>query len=90
MCGSETDWYELPNEGRVHTYTTCYFGSEKFLPETPFNLIMVEFEGVDSLFMARLIGADQEDIKIGMKVKARFRRNLQISPTDVYFVPAKE
>ena len=90
MCGSETDWYELPNEGRVHTYTTCYFGSEKFLPETPFNLIMVEFEGVDSLFMARLIGADQEDIKIGMKVKARFRRNLQISPTDVYFVPARE
>ena len=90
MCGSETDWYELPNEGRVHTYTTCYFGSEKFLPETPFNLIMVEFEGVDSLFMARLIGADQEDIKIGMKVKARFRRNLHISPTDVYFVPAKE
>ena len=90
MCGSETDWYELPNEGRVHTYTTCYFGSEKFLPETPFNLIMVEFDGVDSLFMARLIGADQEDIKIGMKVKARFRRNLQISPTDVYFVPARE
>ena len=90
MCGSETDWYELPNEGRVHTYTTCYFGSEKFLPETPFNLIMVEFEGVDSLFMARLSGADQEDIKIGMKVKARFRRNLQISPTDVYFVPARE
>jgi hypothetical protein len=90
MCGSETEWYELPSEGRVHTYTTCYFGSEKFLPETPFNLIMVEFEGVDSLFMARLIGADQEDIKIGMKVKARFRRNLQISPTDVYFVPAKE
>ena len=90
MCGSETEWYELPSEGRVHTYTTCYFGSEKFLPETPFNLIMVEFEGVDSLFMARLIGADQEDIKIGMKVKARFRRNLQISPTDVYFVPARE
>lgn len=90
MCGSETDWFELPTEGRVHTYTTCYFGSEKFLPETPFNLIMVEFEGVDSLFMARLIGADQEDIKIGMKVKAKFRRNLQISPTDVYFVPMKE
>ena len=90
MCGSETDWYELPTEGRVHTFTTCYFGSEKFLPETPFNLIMVEFEGVDSLFMARLIGADQDDIKIGMKVMAKFRRNLQISPTDVYFVPMRE
>ncbi len=90
MCGSETEWHELPQVGKVHTFTTCYFGSEKFLSETPFNLIMVEFEGVDSLFMARLIGADQEDIHIGMKVRARFKRNLQFSPTDVYFVPAKE
>lgn len=90
MCGSETEWHELPLVGKVHTFTTCYFGSEKFLPETPFNLIMVEFEGVDSLFMARLIGAEQDDIRIGMKVRARFRRNLQFSPTDVYFVPVKE
>lgn len=87
MCGAETDWYELPGVGKVHTFTTCYFGSEEFLPETPFHLIMVEFEGVDSLFMARLIGADSEDIKIGMKVRAKFRRNQKFSPTDVYFVP---
>ena len=90
ICGAETEWHQLPNEGRIHTFTTCYFGSEKFLPETPFNLIMVEFEGVDSLFMARLIGASLEDLKIGMKVKARFKRNLTFSPTDVYFVPQKE
>ncbi len=90
MCGAETEWYQLPNEGRVHTFTTCFFGSEEFLPETPFNLIMVEFEGVNSLFMARLIGAELEDLKIGMKVRAKFRRNLRINPTDVYFVPVKE
>ena len=90
MCGAETEWYELPNEGRIHTFTTCYFGSEAFLKETPFNLIMVEFEGVDSLFMSRLIGAELEDIKIGMKVKAKFKRNLEFSPTDVYFVPVEE
>ncbi|MDA8142853.1 MAG: Zn-ribbon domain-containing OB-fold protein [Thermoplasmatales archaeon] len=87
MCGSETEWYQLPNEGRIHTFTTCYFGSEEFLSETPFNLIMVEFDGVDSLFMSRLVGADQEDMKIGMKVRAKFRRNQKFSPTDVYFVP---
>ena len=90
MCGAETEWYQLPNEGKVHTFTTCYFGGEEFLSETPFHLIMVEFEGVNSLFMARLIGADHEDLKIGMKVRARFRRNLRISPTDVYFVPVAE
>ncbi len=89
-CGSETEWFQLPNEGRIHTFTTCYFGSEEFLNETPFHLIMVEFDGVDSLFMARMIGVSAEDLKIGMKVKARFRRNQKFSPTDVYFVPLKE
>ena len=86
-CGAETTWYELPLEGRIHSYTTCYFGSEEFLPQTPFNLVLVEFDGVDSLFLGRLIGASQEDMYIGMPVRAKFRRNLKISPTDVYFVP---
>ncbi len=90
MCGAETEWIELPTKGRVHSYTTCYFGSEVFLPQTPFNLIMVEFDGVDSLFLARLIGAEQEDIYVGMPVVAKFKRLLSYSPTDVYFVPARD
>ena len=24
-CGGETKWFELPKEGRVHSWTTCYF-----------------------------------------------------------------
>lgn len=88
-CGRECDWVELPQEGSVHTFTTCYFGSEEFLKETPFHLILVEFDGVDTLFMARLIGVDEpEDIKIGMRVRAKFRRLSTLKPTDVYFVPA--
>jgi uncharacterized OB-fold protein len=90
MCGAETEWYQLPNTGKVHTFTTCYFGSEEFLKETPFNLIMVEFENVDSLFMARLIGADLDDLYVGMPVTAKFRRNQKFSPTDVYFVPVAQ
>ncbi|RMG57624.1 MAG: Zn-ribbon domain-containing OB-fold protein [Deltaproteobacteria bacterium] len=90
-CGAECDWFELPQEGRVHTFTTCYYGSEEFLKETPFHLILVEFDGVDTLLLARLIGVERpEDIKIGMKVKARFRRLSKFKPTDVYFVPAEE
>lgn len=88
-CGRETDWVELPQEGRVHTFTTCYFGSEEFLEETPFHLILVEFDEVDTLFLARLIGVDRpEEIRIGMKIRAKFRRNSRFKPTDVYFVPA--
>ncbi|TKJ33894.1 nucleotide-binding protein [bacterium (candidate division B38) B3_B38] len=88
-CGSECDWFELPLEGKIHTWTTCYYGGQEFLKETPFNLILVEFEGVDSLLLVRLVGISQDEIRIGMKVKARFRRNSQFKPTDVYFVPAE-
>lgn len=87
-CGTWTDWHPLPLEGHVHTYTTCHFGGEAFLKETPFTLILVEFDGVDTLFLSRLVGADPEEVAIGMAVRARFRRNCTFKPTDVYFVPA--
>ena len=86
-CGEPTEWVELPREGRVHTFTTCHFGGEAFLKETPFTLIMVEFDGVDTLFLSRLIGASLVVVKIGMPVRARFLRNCKFKPTDVYFVP---
>ena len=73
-----TEWVELPREGRVHTYTTCHFGGEAFLKETPFTLILVEFDGVDTLFLSRLVGAEPEEVMIGMPVRARFLRNCQV------------
>jgi uncharacterized OB-fold protein len=87
-CGAATAWVELPLAGRVHTWTTCYFGGEAFLGETPFTLILVEFDGIDTLFLSRLIGAEPEEVSIGMAVRARFVRNAKFRPTDVYFVPA--
>jgi len=88
QCGSPTKWIDVPLEGRVHTWTTCYFGSQAFLKETPFNLILVEFDGLDTLFLSRLIGPAQDEIRVGMKVRAQFLRNSKFKPTDVYFVPA--
>ena len=87
-CGEKTDWFELPLEGKVHTFTTCHFGSEAFLKETPFTLILVEFDRVNTLFLSRLVGAEPDGVKIGMRVKAKFLRNCKFKPTDVYFVPA--
>ena len=88
--GNETEWVEIPAEGRVHAFTVCHFGSEEFLPECPYVLIQVEFPGVDTLFLARLIGVDPAEAGthwIGMKVKGRFRRLSKLKPTDVYFYP---
>ena len=91
-CGSECEWVELPQEGRVHCFTVCYFGSEQFLPECPFVLAQIEFDGVNTLFLTRLMGVDPNRPSldwIGMKVKAKFRRLAQFKPTDVWFVPAE-
>ncbi len=89
--GEETQWIEIPAEGTVHAFTVCHFGSEEFLPECPFVLALIGFPGVDTLFLARLIGVepDEADLDwIGMKVKGRFRRLSKFKPTDVYFYPA--
>ena len=88
--GKETGWVELPAEGKIHAFTVCYYGSEEFLPETPFILILVEFENVDTLLLTRLFGVDPGEVSldwIGMPVKAKFRRLSQFKPTDIYFVP---
>jgi len=87
-CGGPNEWHELPLQGRVHSHTTCYFGGEAFLDETPFTLVLVEFEGVDTLFLSRIVGAGEGEVSIGMPIKARFLRNSKFKPTDVYFVSA--
>jgi hypothetical protein len=89
--GQETDWVRLPDEGKVHAFTVCYFGSEEFLPQTPFVLALIEFEGADTLFLSRLVGVDPAAPSldwIGMPVRAQYLRNSKLKPTDVYFVPA--
>lgn len=92
LTGERTEWVRLPDTGKIHAFTVCHFGSEEFLPETPFVLILVEFEGADTLFLARLLGVDPDEAGIdwiGMKVEAKYMRNSQLKPTDVYFVPAR-
>lgn len=90
--GQETEWIDITNrKARVHAFTVCHFGSEEFLPETPFVLALIEYEGVDTLFLTRLLGVDADAASldwIGMEVKPRFLRNSKLKPTDVYFVPA--
>lgn len=89
--GNETVWIDITDRpAEVHAFTVCHFGSEEFLPETPFVLAMIAFEGVDTLFLTRLMGMDPHAASldwIGMPVVPRFLRNSKLKPTDVYFVP---
>jgi len=87
-CGGKTEWFELPAQGRIHSWTVCYFAAQEFLKDVPFTLVLVEFEGVDTLFLSRLIGVDREEVQIGLPIKAKFRRKATWSVRDVYFVRA--
>ena len=90
--GKATDWIDITDRpARIHAFTVCHFGSEEFLPETPYVLALIEYEGVDTLFLSRMMGVDPEEASIewiGMEVQPRFLRNSKLKPTDVYFVPA--
>ena len=88
-CGAKTQWIPLPHVGNIHTFTTCYFGGESFLKETPFTLILVEFDRFDTLFLSRLVGDEFETVRIGLSVEAKFIKNSQYLVTDVYFIPTK-
>ena len=88
-CGRETQWHELPTRGRIHTFTTCYYASQFFLKETPYTLILVEFDGADTLFMSRLMSTEPQEVHIGMEVEAKFARNSKFKVTDVHFVPVE-
>ncbi|MDH5423282.1 MAG: nucleotide-binding protein, partial [Acidimicrobiia bacterium] len=47
--GRETDWIDITDRAaRVHAFTVCFFGSEEFLPDTPFILALIEYEGVNT------------------------------------------
>lgn len=89
--GAETRWIDITAvPATVHAFTVCYFGSEEFLPETPYVLALIEFEEVDTLLLTRLMGVDPSAPSldwIGMRVEPHFLRNSKLKPTDVYFSP---
>jgi uncharacterized OB-fold protein len=90
--GEETNWIDITDRpATVHAFTVCYFGSQEFLPETPYVLAMIEFSGVNTLLLSRLMGVDPQQPSldwIGMHVRPRFLRNSKLKPNDVYFIPA--
>ena len=88
--GQPTHPQELPPVGRVHSWTTCFKVGQSFRRDAPFHLALIEFDGVETLFLGRVYGCDPEDFYIGMPVRAKFRRLSRFNVTDVYFVPTEE
>src|SRR2546425_6668751 len=81
-CGAPTAWHEMPLTGLVHTYTTCHYGGEAFLKETPFTLILVGFDGAHTLFLSRPNSVQPDAVRIGMPGGGRFAQTPALKVTD--------
>jgi uncharacterized OB-fold protein len=87
ICLRETRWIEIPDVGRVHSFSTMFFAGEKFLKDIPFSLAYIEFDGVDTVFLTRLKTNDPKKLKIGMKVKMHMSRDVEWKASDVWAEP---
>ncbi len=97
------EWVDLTDAVfRIYTFTTTYFAGESFLDKLPITLINVEVEGYDNSY-SKLTSVlvvdeqgeyniDRKDVKIGMRIKPKFRDVPQekIDSSALYFVPLKE
>lgn len=60
---------ELTGQGTIHTWTRCHFAGERFAAVAPYTLVLVEFDGVDTMTFGRLEGGGAEEVRIGMQVR---------------------
>ena len=86
-CGAATKWEKLPLTGRIHTLPICYYGGDSFLKETPFILVLVEFDNVNTLFLSRLKNISHDDVHIALPIRPRFTKTPTFRVTDVWFEP---
>lgn len=86
-CLGETKWVEISGKGKIHTFSTLHYSGEKFLKDLPFQLVYVELEGVDTVFLTRLKTKHPEKVKVGMKIKLKVSRDLEWRSSDVCAEP---
>ena len=73
-CGAqEFETVELPEQGKLLTYTIIRTPSSRFSDQAPFALGIVELEGGVRL-MAQLADLEFEELKVGLPVKLQFRK----------------
>lgn len=66
---SHVEWLELSGRGKLLAFTTIYVGPETFVKYVPYVVAIVELEEGPKI-MGQMRDVKQEDIKIGMALKA--------------------
>ena len=83
---AEAEWVELPQRGKVHTFSVMLFSADAFLEMLPFALSYVQVDGAHTALPIQIVAAPT-DIFVGQEVKIRFREERKGDLMDIYAVP---
>ncbi len=89
----EFQWTEVPQKGKLLTYTIIHISPQQFQKITPYAVGIVQLED-GSKIPGMVRGVSFEEIEIGMDVRMRFAKSVQETMWPqwprYYFEPAKE
>ncbi len=88
-CYSQLDeWVEVSNKGTLLTYTVCNQQNAIQPVEAPIVYGIIQLDGADTGFVHLLGEVDPEQLKVGMRVQAVFKKEREASILDIkYFKP---
>lgn len=78
---------ELPDTGKVHWYTIVHIPIPDNPIKPPFVVANILLDGADITFLHLISGCENEDIEIGMRVKAVWKPEAERthSPANIHF-----
>jgi uncharacterized OB-fold protein len=65
------DWFEIPEKGKLETFTTAYYAPFGFEGDPPYTMGVVDFGDGLKLFARMAKDIKTEDLKVGMVVTVR-------------------
>jgi uncharacterized OB-fold protein len=72
VCFSkDMDWFDMPQNGKLETFTTSYYAPAGFEGDTPYTMGVVNFGNGLKLFARLAKDVKAEDLKVGMDVGVR-------------------
>jgi len=84
-----TEWVELSNGGEVVSFTVARRKLAAMRKDPPLVFALVKLDGADTALLHTIGEIDPEDVKIGMRVEAKFAEKRSGTIDDIeYFKPA--
>ena len=74
--------YKFKGLGKIHTFSIVRQAPEEFKRQMPYIVAQVELDEGTRL-TAQIVNVDPEDVKIGMRVRACFRKIIEQGPSGV-------